>query len=82
MVPTQLPSPSPIFSFFFKLNPISGILKIQMFAARSVEMLHKTATAHERASTDCIMHARARLTVSTISGKKKYAREAKVLMRV
>lgn len=41
-----------------------------MFAARSVEMLHKTATAHERASTDCIMHARARLTVSTISGKK------------
>lgn len=52
-----------------------------MFAARSVEMLHKTATAHERASTDCIMHARARLTVSTVSGKK-YAREAKVLMRV
>lgn len=41
-----------------------------MFAARSVEMLHKPATAHERASTDCIMHARARLTVSTISGKK------------
>lgn len=53
-----------------------------MFAARSIEMLHKTATAHKRASTDCIMHARARLTVSTISGKKKYAREAEVLMRV
>lgn len=48
-----------------------------MFAARSVEMLHKTATAHERASTDCIMHARARLTVSTISGKKKICKRGK-----